>query len=254
MERSHFNAVDVWEKLGITEHLGGIKATEQLLASCRIKSDSRVLDIGCGTGYTACLIAQRYGAQVVAADISIRVLEHTRKRIMAHAAGEQVTLVQADIHALDFPAETFDVVIAESVLVFCDQPRAAAEVHRVLKRGGVFGDNEFTFLKPPPPEWEKLLSSAYFGLDLQPLLGGEWQRLWEQAGFVDVSTAVSRLSLGEQFASHMRVDGWRKYLTAVARGLALPGVWAAFFNREMRRAWREYPRYVGYGLYRGVKA
>jgi ubiquinone/menaquinone biosynthesis C-methylase UbiE len=191
---------------------------------------------------------------VIAADINVHVLEHARERITAQAAGEQVALVQADIHALDFPAEIFDVVIAESVLVFCDQPRAVAEVRRVLKPGGVFGDNEFTFLKPPLPEWKMLLSSAYFGLNLQPLLGEEWQGLFEQAGLVDVSAEVSRLNLKEQFISHIRVDGWRKYLTAVVRGLALPGVWETFFNREMRRAWREYPHYVGYGLYRGVKA
>ena len=249
MEQSHFNATDVWEKLGITEHLGGIKATERLLEGCRIKSGSYVLDIGCGTGYTACLIAKRYGAQVVAADISVRVLERARERITSQSVGEQVTLVQADIHALDFPAETFDLVIAESVLVFCDKPRATAEVHRVLKRGGVFGDNEFTFLKSPPPEWKTLLSSAHFGLDIQPLLSEEWQGLFERAGFVNLSAEVSRLSLREQFVSHIRVDGWRKYLSAVVRGLADPGVRATFFNRDMLRAWREFPRYVGYGLY-----
>jgi ubiquinone/menaquinone biosynthesis C-methylase UbiE len=249
MAHEHFSAVDVWEKLGITEHLGGIKATERLLGGCRITSGSYVLDIGCGTGYTACLIAKRYGAKVVAADISARVLELARTRITAQSAGEQVTLVQADIHALDFPAETFDVVIAESVLVFCDKPRATAEVHRVLKRGGVFGDNEFTFLRQPPPEWKTLLSSAYFGLDIQPLLSEEWQGLFERTGFVKESTEISRLSLREQFISHIRVDGWRKYLSAVMRGLAVPGVWETFFNRDMLRAWREYPRYVGYGLY-----
>lgn len=254
MAREHFSAVDVWEKLGITEHLGGIKATERLLAGCGISAGSHVLDIGCGTGYTACLIAKHYGAQVVAADSSVRVLERTRERVTAQSAGEQVILVQANIHALNFPDETFDVVIAESVLVFCDQPRAAAEVKRVLKPGGMFGDNEFTFLKPPPPEWKMLLSSAYFGLDLQPLLSEEWQGLFKAAGFVDVSAEVSRLSLREQFVSHIRVDGWRKYLRSVVEGLAFPGVWATFFNRDMRRAWREYPHYVGYGLYRGVKA
>lgn len=254
MARAHFSAADVWEKLGITEHLGGIRATERLLESCRIKSRSYVLDIGCGTGYTACLIAKRFGARVVAADISTRILECARERIKAQSVGEQVTLVQTNIHDLNFPADTFDVVIAESILVFCDKPRAATEVQRVLKRGGVFGDNEFTFLKQPPPEWKMLLSSAYFGLDIQPLLGEEWQGLFERTGFVNVSANVSRLSLREQFISHIRVDGWRKYLMAVAQGLALPGVWSTFFNRKMLRAWQHYPHYVGYGLYFSTKA
>jgi ubiquinone/menaquinone biosynthesis C-methylase UbiE len=244
-----FKASDVWEKLGITEHLGGINATERLIETCRITSDTYVLDIGCGTGYTACLLAKQYGVQVVAADISQRVLERARERIQDQSLGDKVTLVQADIHALDFPAETFDAVIAESVLVFCDKPRAAAEVYRVLRCGGVFGDNEFTFLKPPPPEWQILLSSAYFGLDIQPLLNEAWVNTIEQVGFVNEFAEVHALELREQFSSHIRVDGWRRYITALVRGLADPGVWKTFLNRKMLRGWREYPKYVGYGLY-----
>jgi ubiquinone/menaquinone biosynthesis C-methylase UbiE len=244
-----FNAADIWEKLGITEHLGGINATQRLIERCRILPGSHVLDVGCGTGYTACLLAKQYGMRAVAADVSERVLERARERIQRESLNEQVTVVPADIHALNFAPETFDAVIAESVLVFCDKRQATAEVHRVLKQGGVFGDNELTFLKPPPPEWKTLLSSAYFGLDIQPLLSETWRRVLEQAGFVNISIEVSRLRLRDQFVSHIRVDGWRKYIAAMIRGLALPGVRATFFNRDMLQAWREYPTFMGYGLY-----
>jgi ubiquinone/menaquinone biosynthesis C-methylase UbiE len=253
MEHQRFNAADVWEKLGITEHLGGIYATQRLLERCRIIPGSHVLDIGCGTAYTACLLAKQYGMRVVAADISSRVLERARERIEGEALSEHVTIVQADIHALNFPAEAFDAVIAESVLVFCDKARAAAEMYRVLKPSGVVGDNEFTFLKSPPLEFRTLLLAANFGLDIQPLLREEWRGVLERAGFLDVSTDVSQLSLREQFVSHIRVDGWRKYFAAVAHGLAGPGVRATFFNRDMLRGWLAYPAYVGYGLYAGRK-
>lgn len=253
MEHQHFKAADVWEKLGITEHLGGIYATERLLERCRITPGQYVLDIGCGTGYTACLLAKQYGACVVAADISDRVLEYARERIERETLSEYITIVQSDIHSLNFPVETFDVVIAESVLVFCDKARATAEVFRVLKPGGVFGDNEFTFLKSPPPEWKTLLSAVNFGLDIQPLLPEEWKSVLECAGFLHVVDEVSHLSLREQFVSHIRVDGLYKYFRAVAHGLAAPGVRATFFNRDMLRGWLEYPTYVGYGLYVGKK-
>jgi arsenite methyltransferase len=249
MENQSFNAADVWEKLGVTEHLGGVCATQHLLEQCRIRPGSTVLDIGCGTGYTACLLAKQYGMRVVAADKSERVLEHTRERIERQGLSTQVNVVQADLHALNFAAETFDAVIAESVLVFCNKVRAAAEIYRVLKQDGVFGDNELTFLKSPPPEWKTLLSAANFGLDLQPLIGEAWKTVFEQAGFRDVIATIAHLSLREQLVSHIKVDGWRKYLTAVMRGLAAPGVRTTFFSRDMMRAWRAYPGYVGYGLY-----
>jgi cyclopropane fatty-acyl-phospholipid synthase-like methyltransferase len=93
MEPQHFNAAEVWEKLGITEHLGGFHASQRLIESCRIMSDHYVLDIGCGTGYTACLLARQYNARVVAADISGRVLEYARERIQHQSSGDRVMLV-----------------------------------------------------------------------------------------------------------------------------------------------------------------
>lgn len=249
MEAQRFNARDVWERLGVTEHLGGIDATRRLVEHCGITAGQYVLDAGCGTGYTACLLAREYGATVVAADMSERVLLYARQRIERAGLADRVTTVRMDIHGLDFPTETFDAAISESVLVFCNKPQAAAEMSRVLKQNGVWGDNEFTFLKAPPPEWKTLLSSAYFGLNIQPLLADAWQALFEQAGLVNVCSEVSRLRLWKQFVSHIQVDGWRKYLAAVAHGLAGTGVRETFFNRGMLKAWRVYPAYVGYGLY-----
>jgi cyclopropane fatty-acyl-phospholipid synthase-like methyltransferase len=117
-----FKAVDVWEKLGITEHLGGIEASERLIEGCRITPGSYVLDIGCGTGYTACLLVKQYGLRVVAADVSERVLERARERIQRESLSDRVTVIPADIHALNFPSETFDAVIAESFAISREQP------------------------------------------------------------------------------------------------------------------------------------
>ncbi|MEO5575633.1 MAG: methyltransferase domain-containing protein [Gaiellaceae bacterium] len=45
--------------------------------------------------------------------------------------------LEMDVHELAFPDETFDAVLALSVLdAVADQPQALAELHRVLRRGG----------------------------------------------------------------------------------------------------------------------
>ena len=49
---------DIWQSGGMTEHLGGVAATRRLLELCSPLPGQRVLDIGCGTGYTACLLAK----------------------------------------------------------------------------------------------------------------------------------------------------------------------------------------------------
>jgi len=46
--------------------------------------------------------------------------------------------LQMDVHELTFPDEAFDAVVALHVLdAVADQPRALAEIHRVLRHGGV---------------------------------------------------------------------------------------------------------------------
>jgi len=43
-------------------HWGGVKATEALIGMCHITRDKgiRVLDVGCGSGFSACRIAKKY--------------------------------------------------------------------------------------------------------------------------------------------------------------------------------------------------
>jgi SAM-dependent methyltransferase len=79
------------------------------------------LDVGCGTGYTACLLAKKYQVDVVAAGTSPTVLEEAKKRIAREKVSNKVKAVEADAHALPFPQNTFDAVLAESVLVFCEK-------------------------------------------------------------------------------------------------------------------------------------
>ena len=251
--RKPFTVFDIWEQLGVTEHLGGLAATRRLLEFCRITPGQCVLDIGCGTGYTACLLAKRYQVEVVAADISPSVLAWAKKRIEEQSVSEHVTLVEADAHALPFPEGIFDAVIAESVLVFCDQPHVSAEVFRVLKRGGVFGANELTYLSPPPPQLRTMLASI-FGTALRPMMTDEWAAVFREAGFSEVVSTLNKIRLLEQLRSHLRVDGIRRYCSALYRGIADPTIRSAFFNKDVFQAARRFSSYVGYGLYTGRKS
>jgi len=209
------------------------------------------LDIGCGTGYTASYLAQKYQARVVAIDISPRSVEEAQERAVKEGISLQVTVLQADAHRLPFPADAFDAVIVESVLVFCDAARVSLEMHRVLREGGVLGVNELTLLKPPPEELTTLLVGT---LGTRSFQEGEWQSIFRRAGFVEVVSTVRRFSLWEQLASHIRVDGVRGYLSAMVKGLANVEISRIFINRNMLRAARQFLPFVGYGLYTGKKA
>lgn len=91
--------------------------------------DSRVLEVGCGSGEMAERIDALPGVTLVATDYSDDLVEL--------AAARGVDARQADICYLPFDPEGFDVVYAGWVLDHVrDIDRALAEVRRVLRPGG----------------------------------------------------------------------------------------------------------------------
>lgn len=249
-----FNIFDVWGKLGITEHPGGIYATKKLIDLCDIKPGQYILNIGCGTGYTACLLAKKYYVYVIASDINLKLLEHTRKRIIKEKVSNKVKVIEADAHELIFPDNTFDAVIAEAVLVFCDKEKVASEVYRVLKPGGVFGDNEVTYLKPPSDRLLDLLSSSVFTINFKPLPENQWRAIFRDAGFFDVSSKIYKYNLWEQLRSRLRADGILKHFSALFKGLSDPTMRIPFFKKDtFKLLLNLFSSHFGYGLYLGRK-
>lgn len=97
-------------------------------------AEKRVLDFGCGHGMMAVVLA-RHGAEVDAFDLSPGYLQEARRR--AEANGVAARFVQADGERLPYADGAFDAVWGNAVLHHLDLPKAAREVRRVLKPGGV---------------------------------------------------------------------------------------------------------------------
>ena len=241
---------EIWSSSGTTEHLGGVAATRRLLESCGIKSGQLEQDLGCGTGYTASVLAGKHGAQVVAVDIRFQGLQEAIRRAASRGLTGKAAMVQADAHHLPFRADSFEMAVAESVLVFCDAVQVTAEVARTLRSGGAIAANELTLLQTPPDELVDLLRNT---LGIRSTQEAEWRRILEEAGFVRVSSQVQGFRWREQMAGHLAADGLRGYLSGMVRGLANLKVSRVFLNRRMLRAARLFAPMVGYGLYTGRK-
>jgi SAM-dependent methyltransferase len=93
-----------------------------------------VLDFGCGHAMAAVVLARR-GARVTAFDLSGGYLLEARRR--ASANGVCLSLVQADGERLPFADSSFDRVWGNAILHHLDMARAARELRRVMRPGGV---------------------------------------------------------------------------------------------------------------------
>ena len=135
---------------------------EQLAEAADIRAGEKVLDVAAGNG-NATLAAARRFARVTSTDYVPQLLEKGAERAIAE--GLDVEFQTADAEALPFADGTFDVALSTFGVMFApDQPRAAAEMARVVKHGGRVGLANWTragFLgelfqviakyAPPPP-------------------------------------------------------------------------------------------------------
>jgi SAM-dependent methyltransferase len=102
-----------------------------LVAAVVAAAPRRVLEVGCGWGELAEWIANETSAEVVAIDLSPRMVELASERGIDAAV--------ADVQALPFADATFDVVVAAWMLYHVpDLDRGLAEIARVLRPGGTF--------------------------------------------------------------------------------------------------------------------
>lgn len=93
----------------------------------------RILEVGVGTG--ANLPFYPKGAHVIGIDFSPNMLEKAAEKIAKCEA--TIILKEMDIEALDFPDDTFDVIV--STCVFCSVPnpvKGFKELRRVVKPKG----------------------------------------------------------------------------------------------------------------------
>ncbi|MGZ0085591.1 class I SAM-dependent methyltransferase [Caldibacillus thermoamylovorans] len=159
-------------------HPGGFELTKQILRKLNIDRATSVLDVGCGTGQTAAYIAKQYRADVAAIDLHPTMIAKAQQRFAALKV--PVQLQRASVEALPFPAETFDLVLSESVLAFVSLKEALAEIRRVLKQGGTFIGIEACHQRLSAAEQQRI--AAFYGFR-QLLTPAEWKEALHQSEF-----------------------------------------------------------------------
>jgi SAM-dependent methyltransferase len=106
-----------------------VDARAPLVAAVVEAQPRRILEVGCGWGELAEWVGRETGAEVVAVDLSPRMVELTRERGVEAQLG--------DVQELPFADGEFDVAIAAWMLYHVpDLDRGIAELARVLRPSG----------------------------------------------------------------------------------------------------------------------
>jgi SAM-dependent methyltransferase len=109
-----------------------------LLPELKSRNARRALDLGCGVGRHALLLAE-HGLAVEAIDGSAAGVSFAREQ--ARARGVSLNVQQGSVDVLPFPDRTFDFVLSWNVIyhgTLGDVGRRLAEIWRVLKPGALY--------------------------------------------------------------------------------------------------------------------
>ena len=178
--RDEFNE---WARAGKGESMehGHRPVGEQAIARMSVPPEAEVLDVGCGSGWAARLLAKQASAgHVIGIDVSDEMIRGAREQ---SASFENVEFQVASAERLPFPDNTFTHTFSmESLYYYADIGRAASEIARVLQPGGLFVTVVDLYKENPPThQWIETLN-----VPVQLLGTEDYRSLFGQAGFVNI--------------------------------------------------------------------
>lgn len=110
-----------------------------LYEQCNIRPGMRILELGCGNGalWTENKPLLPQNISIYLSDISEGMIRDVRRTVGLEDT--RFSFHTFDCHQIPFDAESFDLVIANHVLFYCDDiSKVCHEVKRVLKSDGIF--------------------------------------------------------------------------------------------------------------------
>lgn len=232
-------------------HSATTRLTEEMADWAKLRSETRVLDVGCGIGGPALFIALQTGCQVAGISTSQVGVQIARSRAAEKGLSQQVEFLERNGMANGFPAESFDRAwIMESSHLMDKKDVLLSECTRVLRRDGLLvlcdiivrNTIPFQYLVRNLSEFENL-NSVFGKQNVEQLK--TYQEMAENSGLkilrtADISEAVfPTMEHWRRNADSHRVELQEligeEYLTQFIRGCGF-----------LERLWKE--EKLGYGM------
>jgi len=166
-----------------------MRVAEELATYLDIREDMRVLDLGCGMGLSTLFLAQKYGAQVFAADLWIPPTDNYERFKSFGIDGKAIPISADATKGLPFANGYFDILFTvDSYHYFGDAPEMLPSLIPFVKKGGYiaiaipglkyeFGENVPDEMKP---FWEPEVARTIRSLDW-------WKDLWNGTEGIEIA-------------------------------------------------------------------
>lgn len=218
----------------------------QMIDDLNLKPGDVVLDLGCGPGLWAPLLAEKVkpNGRVIGLDFSPDLINYAVENLEKEPLKDIIEFQEANFYAIPFKDDTFDLIFFGNCFAYVtDAFKVLEEQKRVAKKGGRIAAKDFDgaiiIFHPIDPQLSlRVLAAMAQALKENPpeplfdnFVGRKMHGLFLQAGFKDVSTTTYAI----QKLSPLTPEA-KRYITGNAEWYAKIG--SPYLSEEDLQQWR----------------
>ncbi|HDR89371.1 MAG TPA: class I SAM-dependent methyltransferase [Bacteroidetes bacterium] len=167
---------------------GSPEATIQAVSFIdNLSDESRIADLGCGTGGQTMVLAQHAPGEITGIDLFPQFIDLFNRNAKKFNLQERVKGMVGSMDSLPFQAEEFDLIWSEGAIYNIGFERGIKEWRKFLKAGGYIAVTEVSwFTAERPDEIYRFWLDAYPGIDTIPAKVAQLQK----AGYIPVASFI----------------------------------------------------------------
>ncbi len=213
-----------------------------------LTDESRIADIGCGTGGQTMILAQHAPGMINGIDLFPTFIDLFNTNAAKLNLQDRVKGVVASMEKLDFQNEELDLIWSEGAIYNIGFKRGLNEWRKFLKTGGYLAVSEASwFTQERPDEIDEFWQDAYSEIDTIPNKVAQM----EKAGYIPVASFILPENCWTDHFYAPQVPTEKAFLKKHAGNKAAEEFIAN--QRHETQLYYKYKEYYGYVFYIGKK-
>ena len=213
-----------------------------------LTNESRIADIGCGTGGQTRVLAAHAPGRITGIDLFPTFIDLFTMNAQKSNLQDRLNGIVGSMDNLPFQEEELDLIWSEGAIYNIGFERGLREWRRVLKTGGYIAVSEASwFTEERPAEIDAFWKDAYPGIDTIPNKVAQVQN----AGYLPVATFILPENCWIEHFYDPQVPAQEKFLKKHAGNKTVEEFIAN--ERHGAELYRKYKDFYGYVFYVGKK-
>ena len=213
-----------------------------------LTNESRIADIGCGTGGQTMVLAQHAPGQITGIDLFPAFIDLFNFNAGKLNFQDRIKGVVGSMEKLPFQNEELDLIWSEGAIYNIGFDRGLNEWHKLIKTGGYVAVSEASwFTKERPAEIDEFWQDAYPEIDTIPNKVIQMQK----AGYIPVATFILPEKCWTEHFYAPQVSAQEAFLKKYAGNKTVEEFIAS--ERHETQLYYKYREYYGYVFYIGKK-